>query len=120
MGITEVKPKNQRFAITPTELYLEEYDIFHNINDDGVRGTALYVHKSLHAAPFLSLKSTFQEAIWAEVPINKNDTLLVGCIYRSPGSSEENNQKLNDMIIEAKNHHHTHFMGQSYKMCTNR
>ena len=24
MGITEVKPKNQRFAITPTELSLEE------------------------------------------------------------------------------------------------
>ena len=110
MGITEVKPKNQRFAITPTELSLEEYDLFHNLNDNGVRGTALYVHKSLHAAPFLSIKSTYQEAIWVEVSLNKNDTLLVGCIYRSPGSSEENNQKLNDMIIEAKNHHHTHFM----------
>ena len=110
MGITEVKPKNQRFAITPTELSLEEYDLFHNLNDNGVRGTALYVHKSLHAAPFLSIKSTYQEAIWVEVSLNKNDTLLVGCIYRSPGSSEENNKKLNDMIIEAKNHHHTHFM----------
>ena len=65
MGIrhTEVKPKNQRFAITPTELSLEEYDLFHNLNDNGVRGTALYVHKSLHAAPFLSIKSTYQEAI---------------------------------------------------------
>ena len=41
MGITEVKPKNQRFAITPTELSLEEYDLFHNLNDNGVRGTAL-------------------------------------------------------------------------------
>ena len=28
MGITEVKPKNQRFAITPTELSLEEYMIY--------------------------------------------------------------------------------------------
>ena len=70
----------------------------------------MYMYKSLHAAPFLSLKSTLQEAIWAEVSLNKNDTLLVGCIYRSPGSSEENNQTLNDMIIEAKNNHHTHFM----------
>ena len=110
MGITEVKPKNQRFPITPTELSLEGYDMFHNINEDGVRGTALYVHKSLHAAPFLSLQSTYQEAIWVEVSLNKNDTLLVGCIYRSPGSSDENNQKLNDIIIEPNNHHHTHFM----------
>ena len=44
--------------------------MFHNINEDGVRGT--------------------------------------GCIYRSPGSSEENNQTLNDIIIEAKNHLHAH------------
>ena len=28
MGITEVKPKNQRYAITPTELSLEEYMIY--------------------------------------------------------------------------------------------
>ena len=59
---------------------------------------------------FLSLKSTYQEAIWAEVSLNKTDTLLVVCIYRSPGSSEDNNQKFNDMIIEAKNHNRTHFM----------
>ena len=37
-----------------------------------------YVHKSLHAAPFLSIKSTYQEAMWVEVSLNKNDTLLVG------------------------------------------
>ena len=59
---------------------------------------------------YLALQSTYQKAIWVEVSLNKNDTLLVGCIYRSPGSSDENNQKLNDIISEAKNHHHTHFM----------
>ena len=31
MGITEVKPKNNRFPITPIELSLEDYDMFHNI-----------------------------------------------------------------------------------------
>ena len=68
-------------------------------------------HKSFtKCKTFLSLQSTYQEAIWVEVSLNKNDTLLVGCIYRNPGSSDENNQKLNDIIIEAKNHHHTHFM----------
>ena len=30
--------------------------------------------------------------------------------YRSPGSSDENNHKLSDMIIEAKKNHHTHLM----------
>ena len=73
------------------------------------RGVILYIHKSLKAIS-ITLTSTYQEAIWVEVLLNKNDTLLVGCIYRSPGSSDENNQKLNDIIIDAKNHHHTHFM----------
>ena len=70
MGMTEVKPKNQRFRITPTELSLEDYDMFHNINEDGVRGTALmYInHFTLHR--FIS-----------KINISGNDTLLVGCIY---------------------------------------
>ena len=70
MGMTEVKPKNQRFRITPTELSLEDYDMFHNINEDGFRGTALmYInHFTLHR--FIS-----------KINISGNDTLLVECIY---------------------------------------
>ena len=41
MGITEVKPKNQIFAIIPTELSLEHYNMSHNINEEGIRGAAL-------------------------------------------------------------------------------
>ena len=69
----------------------------------------MYINRfTLHLS--LSLKSTYQEAIWVEVSLNKNDTLLVRCIYRSPVSSDENNQKLNGIINEAKHQHHTHFM----------
>ena len=50
--------------------------------------------------PFLSLESNFQELIWVEIKLNKKDTLLTGCVYKSPGSSGTNNEQLNELISE--------------------
>ena len=112
VGITEVKPKNLRFAIILSEIALPEYDMFHNIDGVNGRGTALHIHKSLKASPFLKMdtNSEYQESVWAEVSLNNNDMLLVGCVYRSPGSSGTNNDKLNSLINEAVNYKHTHFL----------
>ena len=103
VGITEVKQKKLRFPINPSE-----YDMFHNIDVVNGRGIALYIHKSLKASPFLKMdtNSEYQESVWAEV----SDMLLVGCVYRSPGSSSMNNEKLNTLINEAANYKHTHFL----------
>ena len=112
VGITEVKPKNLRFPINPSEIALPEHDMFHNIDAVNWRGIALYMHKSLKASPFLKLDTNaeYQESVWAEVSLNNNDMLLVGCVYRSPGSSSMNNAKLNSLINEAVHNKHTHFM----------
>ena len=50
--------------------------------------------------------------MWAEIKLNKRDTLLVGCVYRSPGSSDANNESLNDLINEVKRYiiKYTHFL----------
>ena len=110
VGVTEVKPKNQRYPITPSEISLDNYDMYHNINMGIGRGVALYIHKTLHATPFLSCLTVYQEAVWAEIKLNKRDTLLVSCVYRSPGSSDANNEYLNDLIKEVKRYKHTHFL----------
>ena len=49
--------------------------------------------------------------MWAEIPLNSDHTMLVGAIYRSPGSSEANNEnKLNQTITEAVGLNHSHFL----------
>ena len=50
IGITEVKPKNQRFIINLAELALENCDMFQiNVIEATGRGVILYTHKSLKA-----------------------------------------------------------------------
>ena len=56
------------------------------------------------------MNTQFQESVWAEIPLNSDDTMLVGVIYRSPGSSEANNEKLNQTITEAVGLNHSHFL----------
>ena len=38
------------------------------------------------------------EAVWCSIKVSKQNTLLVGVIYRTPSSSHENNVKLNYML----------------------
>ena len=110
IGITEVKPKNQRFIINLAELALENYDLFQiNVTEATGRGVILYIHKSLKAIS-ITTNTQFQESVWAEIPLNSDDTMLVGVIYKSPGSSEANNEKLNQTVTEAVGLNHSHFL----------
>ena len=54
------------------------------------RGVIVYIHKSLKVIS-ITMNTQFQESVWAEILLNSDDTMLVGVIYRSPGSSEANN-----------------------------
>ena len=55
------------------------------------------------------MNTQFQESVWAEIPLNSDDTML-GVIYRSPGSSEANNEKLNQTVTKAVGLNHSHFL----------
>ena len=111
VGITEVKPKHQRFLVNPAELKIDGYEMYHcNIGDVRGRGVILYIHNLLESSPMLALNSDFQESVWAEIRLNKNDSLLVGVVYRSPGSTDQNNLYLNGLITEAVQSKHSHFL----------
>ena len=61
----------------------------------GDRGVVLYIHKSLTAFKVDILSdSDFSESVWCEISLRDTDKLLVGCIYRSPSSSKDNNNKI--------------------------
>lgn len=77
-----------------SELQIEGYDIFTNIQE-AKRGVLIYTKSSLAASPSpMSDLCNFDEHCWCEIKLEGKDRLLIGCIYRSPNSNEENNSKL--------------------------
>ena len=104
IGIVEVNYKNKKITPEICEFNIFGYDMFHNINheNNNSRGIILYIAKHLNATP-VTFKTDFNESVWVTVKLHKNDTLLIGCLYRSPNSNNDNNTKLSHLINEANN-----------------
>ena len=109
IAITEVKPKNQKFILNTAELGLSDYDLYHNMDKQG-RGVCMYAHKARNAKPFVSLGTNFQESIWIEIKLNKTDTFLIGCVCKCPGSSDTNNEQLNELISAVMCYKHSNLL----------
>ena len=88
------------------ELGINEYTIYRGDHSDGKgglgKGAALYVHNSLNhsACPALETEE-FDCAAWCAIKLNDNKTMLVGTIYRSPSSDDQNNAKLLETMKKA-------------------
>ena len=48
--------------------------------------------------------------MWCRLKLDKGDSLLIGCVYRSPSSSVENCINMNNAIYEAVNLKDTHLL----------
>ena len=97
IAITEVKPKNYRYELQPSELNISGYELHQNLNENG-RGICLYINKKLNASETNIETYNSQECLWVEIKENEDETLIVGCVYRSPNSDEVNNTNINKMI----------------------
>ena len=83
IAVTEVKPKNCRYGITKSEISLDGYNLhIKNVENKTGRGIALYVHNSLQAAP-MDKQNNSEEEEWIKIRLQKNDTLIIGCISKS-------------------------------------
>ena len=81
----------------PTEYTLANYDMF--VNDNPSRGVALYMEKQLNAQACGQLNNTaFRESVWCQFESDNKEKCLIGCIYRSPNSTEENTQELCNIL----------------------
>ena len=106
IGITETNYKNIKDKPNILEYNLVGYDIFHNDTLDTKiphRGIILYIKKNLKATQISFVNSCFNESIWVSIDLKFNETLLIGCIYRSPNSNDNNNSKLIELINEVSN-----------------
>ena len=115
IGITEVKPKNGRFSIQESEVTIDNFEMFHNFEEEG-RGIILYVKSSLRPALCEDIKeSEYAEKVFVECKFDSGDNLLVGLIYRSNDDPKANfyAEKLNELfgIVSRKKATHKLILG---------
>ena len=80
------------------EYNLERYSIeTMNMNDNKGRGVILFIHNSL---PFQAhhFEVEINEALFWTLKLKGTETLLVGSFYRSPKSTTENSDNLNELL----------------------
>ena len=93
-------------AVMDSELGVEGYSLYRGNHSDGNgglgRGAALYMSDSLnHSACPLFDEVAYDCSAWSCVKMSSGKTLLVGVVYRSPNSSEQNNQNLLSILRKA-------------------
>jgi hypothetical protein len=117
IALTEIYPKNfDHSALDMCELSIEGYDERIGLpGKESNRGVILYIKSTIGSLRVDSLtQHPYSESVWANMSFNGDkpgeiesgdkpgDTLLIGCVYRSPErSSIENNHKLLDLINKA-------------------
>ena len=70
IALTEVNPKNHRFAVTKNEMDIPGYVLFTNADQPGTRGTAVYIINHLNPIESNCIeKSNLQEIITAEIKL---------------------------------------------------
>ena len=108
VAVTEVLPKCGSENVQEVELEIQDFDCFKLLKESGV---CIYVRKYLKAIQVDDLvNSQFSESMWCEVKLKGNDKILIGCIYRSPNSSNSNGVYLSDLIKDACNRRNSHLL----------
>lgn len=98
--ITETLPKH---SINPDDISnytfsLSNYIGYHTLSG---RGVSIYVHENLKSEA-VSFDANFSDNLWVNLETSPKKYILLGCLYRSPNSSESNNESLVSMLKESK------------------
>ena len=79
--------------ITDAEISLAGYSLSRKDRSMGKGGgVLLYTHESLSVTPVHSLNNVgIEDSIWCSLSLSGCDGMLIGLVYRSPNSSDTNN-----------------------------
>ena len=108
VALTELYPQNSLFENLDSFYHLQDYDSFLGSTNQG-REVGIFVKTELCADSVL-IETDFQESVWCSVNLRHNDSLLIGCLYRSPNCFDDNCRKLYQIFDDVKN------MRQSHKL----
>ena len=110
--ITEILPKAHCNTLTSSRLSLNGYSFVLNFDPDGtppssVRGVGIYVSKRLSFCEVHFDSYNCIEHIWVKVTLRGQDSLLVGCIYRSPSTNpHQSTTELRDLLVSLQGYSH--------------
>ncbi|XP_066935451.1 uncharacterized protein [Clytia hemisphaerica] len=114
IAICEVKPKHSKKERLIQDYHIEGYSEPYETNalNDVGRGIIVLTHKSIKNVVEVTPNSEFQEVCLLEIKLKGADSLLFGCMYRSPTNtptSAKNNTALNLLLKEiAMNKKYSH------------
>ena len=101
IAISKVKPKCPAER-TLQDYEVSDYDIHPSLNTLNTRKVAIYTHKSIsHLVLQITHPINFHEQCLIEIRLSGKNTMIFGCIYRSPSHNSnlvENNEKLNSLL----------------------
>ena len=120
--ITEVIPKKQVNPITQALLNIDEYNCVlnfypndQNLGASGIRGVIIYSKKALEVIKVKFKIDGFQDHAWIEIPSKNGESILCGCIYRSPSYDSDSKKCLEitkklSQLIRSAYHHNTNLL----------
>ena len=116
--VNEVIPKAQIHPIPLALLSISGYVMYANfdpsegnLGKSGLRGICMYAKSSLQVAEISFEGSAFKEQLWLRMSLPSPDSLLLGCLYRSPsGNAEEDVREIGKLFNVAVNSGHSHIV----------
>ena len=122
--LSELSSSNYPHVILLTETWLtpqyEDYEVsipnYNLFRSDSSRGRAggvcAFVHSSLpiHLAPIPEPKFTYIDTLWLCLRLRDADKLLIGVIYRSPASTDEDDVFLSNLLLRLPSSKYTHYL----------
>jgi len=97
IAVTEVKSKHS-CGMNKSEFALPQYKMFTNDFENDNRGIVIYI-KSYLICDVITLNDLFSEYLFIKINCdNAHNNLIIGCVYRSPGSSVTNDEYLCELL----------------------
>ena len=112
IAMCEVKPKNGRER-TLLDYKIPGYSLHStNLCNNIGRGLAIYTHFSLDSRVVkIDINVECEESCLLEIKTEEHDTLLFGCIYRSPTTTKTsamNNENINQLLKQISSSKYSH------------
>ena len=94
------------FENLDTYYQFQGYDTFIGPTNQG-RGVGIFVRTEI-CADKVVMETDFQESVWCSIKLQNSDSLLIGCIYKSPNCSNENCLELFQLFGKVKDMRYSH------------
>ena len=98
VAVTEILPKSPIQQLLPSEFKLEGYKVFFlGLDNKKSRGILFYVAMNLEVS-VVNIPLAFEECLFLTAKSSSGQKILIGNIYRSPNSLQENDNELYELF----------------------